>query len=98
MLQRVEAVFPGARSHIEEIEAATPLTHMRYLGHPNGAIYGFEQYTKDSMFFSPAGLHPSRAFSLPAAGPETAGSNPPSRPGRPPPDPLFGNLSRSRRR
>jgi phytoene dehydrogenase-like protein len=53
MLGRVEAAFPGLRGHIEEIEAATPLTHMRYLGHPNGAIYGFEQYTKDSMFFQP---------------------------------------------
>ena len=40
--------------------------------------------------------HPGSVFS-PAAGPETAGSNPPSRPGRPPPDPLFGNLRRSRR-
>jgi phytoene dehydrogenase-like protein len=58
MLRRVEAAFPVARSHIEEIEAATPLTHMRYLGHPNGAIYGFEQYTKDSMFFQPGRTSP----------------------------------------
>jgi prolycopene isomerase len=58
MLQRIEAAFPGARSHIEEIEAATPLTHMRYLGHPYGAIYGFEQYTKDSMFFQPGRSSP----------------------------------------
>jgi len=53
MLCRIEAVFPDVRKHIEELEVATPLTHMRYLGHPNGAIYGFEQYTKDSMFFQP---------------------------------------------
>jgi len=33
---------------------ATPITHMRYLGHPGGAIYGFNQYTKDSRFFVPA--------------------------------------------
>ena len=26
----------------EELEVATPLTHMRYLGHPAGAIYGQE--------------------------------------------------------
>jgi prolycopene isomerase len=58
MLRRVEAAFPGVRSHIEEIEAATPLTHMRYLGHPYGAIYGFEQYTKDSMFFQPGRSSP----------------------------------------
>ena len=53
MLRRVEAIFPDVRNHIEEAEVATPLTHMRYLGHPNGAIYGFEQHTKDSMFFQP---------------------------------------------
>jgi len=53
MLRRIEAIFPDVRKHIEEAEVATPLTHMRYLGHPNGAIYGFEQYTKDSMFFQP---------------------------------------------
>jgi phytoene dehydrogenase-like protein len=53
MLQRVEAIYPNVREHMEELEVATPLTHMRYLGHPAGAIYGFEQYTKDSMFFQP---------------------------------------------
>ena len=51
MLKRVAQIYPGARAHIEEIEAATPLTHMRYLGHPHGAIYGFEQLKKDSLFF-----------------------------------------------
>ncbi|MBW1780946.1 MAG: NAD(P)/FAD-dependent oxidoreductase [Deltaproteobacteria bacterium] len=58
MLRRVEAIFPGVRDHMEEVEVATPLTHMRYLGHPNGAIYGFEQYTKDSMFFQPGRYAP----------------------------------------
>lgn len=53
-LDRVEQFFPGFREHIEEIEVATPLTHMRYLGHPGGAIYGFEQHMKNqSMFDSP---------------------------------------------
>lgn len=64
MLRRVEAAFPGVRGHIEEIEAATPLTHMRYLGHPNGAIYGFEQYTKDSMFFQPGRFSPIEGLSF----------------------------------
>lgn len=50
-LQRVETVFPGFRSHIEEIEIATPLTFMRYIGTPGGAIYGFDQYAKDSNYF-----------------------------------------------
>lgn len=58
MLRRVEAVFPGVREHMEELEVGTPLTHMRYLGHPEGAIYGFEQYTKDSMFFQPGRSSP----------------------------------------
>lgn len=54
LLQKVEAIFPGFREHIEEIEVATPLTHMRFLSTPGGAIYGFDQYAKDSnMFVSP---------------------------------------------
>jgi phytoene dehydrogenase-like protein len=53
MLNRVEEIFPGIRDHIEEFEVATPLTHMRYLGHPGGAIYGYEQLPKDSLFFQP---------------------------------------------
>jgi len=51
MLNIAEKVFPGFYGHIEEVEAATPLTHMRYLGHPAGAIYGFDQYAKDSPLF-----------------------------------------------
>ena len=53
MLRTVEKVYPSLRGHIEEMEVATPLTHMRYLGHPGGSIYGFEQQTKDSLFFQP---------------------------------------------
>ena len=51
MLKQMERVCPGIRDHIEELEVATPLTFMRYLGSPYGAIYGFEQYMKDSLFF-----------------------------------------------
>ena len=51
MLDSAEQVFPKLCDHIEEIEVATPLTHLRYLGHPHGAIYGFEQYAKDSNLF-----------------------------------------------
>ena len=54
MLAIAEQVYPGYRDAIEEIEIASPLTHMRYLGHPGGAIYGFDQYAKDSnLFVSP---------------------------------------------
>ncbi|MFX0574586.1 phytoene desaturase family protein [Nocardia nepalensis] len=40
LLDLVEHVTPGTRGVIEEIDVATPLTMMRYLGHPGGAIYG----------------------------------------------------------
>ena len=62
MLQRVEQVYPGIRNHIEEIEVATPLTFMRYLGHPTGAIYGYEQLTKDSLFFQPGRYSPIKGL------------------------------------
>ena len=51
MLDLAREVFPDIGEHMEEVEAATPLTHMRYLGHPGGAIYGFDQYAKDSYMF-----------------------------------------------
>lgn len=53
IVRRLETRFPGLRGHIEEMEVATPLTHMRYLGHPGGAIYGYEQDLKSSVFFFP---------------------------------------------
>jgi phytoene dehydrogenase-like protein len=57
MLQVVEKVYPGLRSHIEEIEIGTPLTHMRYLGTPVGAIYGFDHLIKNSTLFLPNRVH-----------------------------------------
>ncbi len=57
MLSVVEKAFPDIRSHIEEIEIATPLTHMRYLGTPGGAIYGFDHHVKDSNLFVPNKAH-----------------------------------------
>jgi prolycopene isomerase len=58
MLRRVYEIYPEAQNHIEEIEVGTPLTHMRYLGHPMGAIYGYEMLTKDSLFFQPGRYSP----------------------------------------
>lgn len=52
MLDLIERVFPEYRGHIEEIELASPITHLRFLGHPGGAIYGFDQYAKDSRLFA----------------------------------------------
>jgi len=51
MLACAETVYPGLREHIEEIEISTPITHMRYLGHPGGAFYGFDQHVKNSASF-----------------------------------------------
>ena len=48
LMEMAEGCYPGFRSRIEEVEVSTPLTHMRYLGHPGGAIYGFEQDVMDS--------------------------------------------------
>ncbi len=67
MLNTLYKVFPDCKNHIEEMDVATPLTHMRYLGHPGGAIYGFEQSAKDSELFldsaSPIeGLYHAGAF------------------------------------
>ena len=53
MLKVAEKIFPGLRHHIEAVEIATPLTHLRYLGHPRGSIYGFENFIKDSNLFIP---------------------------------------------
>ena len=51
LLNLLDQIYPDCRGHIEEMEIATPLTYMRYLGHPGGAIYGFDQYVKDSKLF-----------------------------------------------
>lgn len=53
IVDRLEEMYPGFKSHIETISIATPITHMRYLGHPGGAIYGYEQDLKSSVFFFP---------------------------------------------
>jgi phytoene dehydrogenase-like protein len=54
LLDIAERVYPGFTDALEELEVSTPLTHLRYLGHPGGAFYGFDQYAKDSnLFVSP---------------------------------------------
>ena len=51
LMDVVAQVFPKIRDHIEEVEVATPLTMMRYLNTPDGAIYGFKQNPQDSELF-----------------------------------------------
>lgn len=51
LLDLTAPLAPGLRDAIEEVDVATPLTMSRYLGHPGGAIYGFEQDATDSWLF-----------------------------------------------
>jgi len=62
MINRMELLCPNVRAHIEEVEVGTPLTFMRYLGSPRGAIYGFEQYNKDSLFFEAPRVSPIKGL------------------------------------
>ena len=48
-----EKVFPDLRKYVEEMEISTPLTHMRFLSHPEGGIYGFDSYIKDLPLLFP---------------------------------------------
>jgi phytoene dehydrogenase-like protein len=74
MLRKVEARFPGLRDSIEEIEVATPLTNMRYTGHPGGAIYGFDQPPAEAIIWRMTnqgpipGLFFAGAWTLPGGG------------------------------
>jgi phytoene dehydrogenase-like protein len=44
LIDRAEkALLPGLRKAIEIKEIGTPLTNIRYTGHPRGAIYGWDQ-------------------------------------------------------
>ena len=51
LLDLVETITPGIRDAIEEVDVATPLTMARYLGHPGGAIYGYDQDATESWLF-----------------------------------------------
>ncbi|MEV8585556.1 NAD(P)/FAD-dependent oxidoreductase [Streptomyces sp. NPDC051180] len=69
LLDRVEAVAPGIRDAIEEVDVATPLTLARYLGHPGGAIYGYDQDRTENWLFRDSlrdpgvpGLHPAGSW------------------------------------
>ncbi|MFF0061659.1 phytoene desaturase family protein [Streptomyces sp. NPDC005279] len=51
LLDRVEVITPGIRDAIEEVDVATPMTMSRYLGHPGGAIYGYDQDRTENWLF-----------------------------------------------
>jgi all-trans-retinol 13,14-reductase len=49
LIDRVEKKFlPGLRKSIEVVEAATPLTNLRFTSNPRGAIYGWDQTVGNS--------------------------------------------------
>lgn len=51
MLDVAELMTPGLRDAIEEVDVATPRTMARYLGHPGGAIYGYQQDRTENWLF-----------------------------------------------
>lgn len=51
LLDLMAEISPNVREVIEEVDVATPLTMERYLGHPGGAIYGFDQDATESWVF-----------------------------------------------
>jgi len=51
ILTNLSEFYPQLREHIEEIEIATPITSMRYLGTQKGSIYAFDHAIKDSELF-----------------------------------------------
>lgn len=48
LIRKAEAVLPGLSGAIEVMEIGTPLTNVRYTGHPRGAIYGWDQTVNNS--------------------------------------------------
>ena len=49
LIDKVEKMFlPGLRDAIEVVEAATPLTNLRFTSNPRGAIYGWDQTVDNS--------------------------------------------------
>lgn len=49
LIKHIEKAYPKISEFIEVAEVATPLTMMRYLNSPDGAIYGFKQHIQDSL-------------------------------------------------
>jgi all-trans-retinol 13,14-reductase len=50
LIERAErALIPGLSGMIEVMEAATPLTNLRFTQNPGGAIYGYEQTMHNSF-------------------------------------------------
>jgi len=49
LIDKIEkTLLPGLRKAIEVVEVATPLTNLRFTGHPRGAMYGWDQTVGNS--------------------------------------------------
>ncbi len=48
LVRKAEAVLPGLSAAVEVMEIGTPLTNLRYTGHPRGAVYGWDQTVNNS--------------------------------------------------
>ena len=49
ILNRFYEFYPEVKNHLEEVEIATPLTFLHYIGSPGGAIYGVDCNMKDMI-------------------------------------------------
>jgi len=62
MLSWAEEIAPGLRDAVEVLEIGSPLTMMRYAGHPYGAIYGFENFPVSHTMLRPPPIGPLRGL------------------------------------
>lgn len=49
ILDRLYDFYPKVKDHLEEVEIATPMTFLNYIGSPGGAIYGVDCSMKDMI-------------------------------------------------
>lgn len=49
LIDRAERLIPGLRASIETMHIGTPLTNVRYVGQPQGSLYGREQTVMNQM-------------------------------------------------
>lgn len=75
LIANAERVIPGLRQHIEVCESGSPRTMTKFTHNPAGAIYGFEQNTRQSGLFNRfpqkypvKGLYQVGAWTFPGAG------------------------------
>jgi len=84
LIERTEAVvIPGLKSMIEVMDAATPLTHMRYTKNPEGAVLGYEHSMDNYWIYRNKNRTPIKGLYLASAwGSPGGGVNPVIRGGR----------------